>query len=189
MNAITKQLNTIFEPLGFERHKSVWNREVSSFIDVADIQLRKGGDACTLGIGVLDPGVHSIMWGQQPPGFVEQPICTVAVRIGELIDGGDKWWNIKDGSAAEEIGRAVTAYALPFFELMRAREAMRQWLIDAKVAHRRYPPPIINLAILENLLGHAESGCSLLSDLHQKTFAAWQLRAAEVARRLKCHPL
>ncbi|WP_300781038.1 DUF4304 domain-containing protein [Enhydrobacter sp.] len=188
-NAFVTQLDKVFEPLGFKRHKNVWNREVSSFVDVADIQMRKGGDACTLNVGVLDPDIHSTLWGEPRPRFVEQPTCTVAVRIGELIDGRDRWWSINDEGAIEDIGRTATAYALPFLERMHAREAMRQWLIETKVVQRRYLPPIINLAILENLLGDATAGCNLLSYLHQKAVGAWQSRIAEVAKRLNCASL
>lgn len=39
---------------------------------------------------------------------------------------------------------------------------MAQWLIDTKVIKKKYPVPIINLAILKFLLGDLAYSCELL---------------------------
>ena len=75
---------------------------------------------------------------------------------------------------------------LPFLERMHTREGMKQWLIGAEVTRKRYPPPIISLAILESLLGDRARGCELLTELQRKSIRGWGTRAAEVALRLGC---
>ena len=126
------------------------------------------------------------MWGDVPPEFIEQPICTVSTRIGELVDGRDKWWQIGNSGVVDELAEKISAHVLPFLSRMHAREAMRQWLIASDVMKKKYPPPIINLAILESFLGNAARGCAILAELQTASAVAWQARAAEVAKRLHC---
>jgi hypothetical protein len=183
---VTAQLDYLLEPRGFVRKKETWNRRVDSLVDVVDIQISKAGDAVTVNSGVLDTDVHTTFWGSEPPEFIEQPYCTVCARIGELIDGRDKWWPLGNNGTATEMAEKVTAHVLLFLERMHSREAMRQWLIDNEVAKKKYLPPIINLAILKSLQGDVAQGCELLAELQKKSLGAWQKRAAEVAARLHC---
>lgn len=163
-----------------------WNRLVDSFVDVVDLQISKAGDTITVNAGVVDVDVHTILWGRKPPEFVEQPACTVCIRIGELIDGKDMWWRLSDHETVHSVGANVAARVLPFLERMHSRRAMERWLIDTKVETRKYPAPILNLAILKTLLGEARQGCTLIDALQKKSIGAWQTRAIEVADRLRC---
>lgn len=127
-----------------------------------------------------------MFWGREPGEFVEQPMCTVCVRIGELIDRKDKWWEIESSGTAGDVRDHVASHVAPFFERMHNREAMKQWLVDGEVQQKRYPPPIINLAILESFLGNRRQSCTLLNELLKKSTDAWHARVTEVAKRLHC---
>lgn len=69
---------------------------------------------------------------------------------------------------------------------MRSRQEMVQWPTETAVAKKKYPPPIINLAILQGLLGEMAKACDFLAEVQLKTFGAWRIRASEVAERMGC---
>lgn len=176
-------------PLGFIRHKSVWNRRSGGVVDVVDIQVSKGGESVTINAGVLDPDVHEMLWNAPAPATVEEPHCTVGTRIGALIDGiggRDIWWKLADGATCDRLANAAIDHALPFIDRMRSRPAMVQWLTDTGVAGKKYPPPIINLAILRALTGETACACALLDRVRGNAPGGWAERAGEVARRLGC---
>ena len=183
---ITK-LDQLLKPLLFKRRRSTWNRRLNSFVDVIDVQVSKSHDALTVNVGVTDADVYALLWGASLPEFVIQPRCTVCLRIGTLIDDRDRWWLLNSPSTADDMVEDVTRYVLPFFARRHTREALKQWLTDSAVVKKRYPPPIINLAILQNLLGEKVQGCALLAELQNNSSAGdWRIRAGEVAARLHC---
>jgi hypothetical protein len=183
---VTAQLDRLLKPLGFVGDKATWNRRGGSMVDVVDIQTSKAGDATTVNTGVLDADVYTLLWGREPPAFIGQPFCTVGARIGELIDGKDKWWPLDDQDSAAEMAEEVVARVLPFLERIHSRAAMAQWLIDAQVVKKKYPPPIINLAIIKSLQGEVAFGCEVLAELQSKALGDWRERAVDVAKGLRC---
>jgi hypothetical protein len=184
--AVVTRLDRLLTPLGFERQKQTWNRRSGPFVDVVDIQGSKADHAITLNAGVMDPDVHRKCWGTGPPAWVDEPSCTVRTRIGQLMGNKDVWWSPGDGEAVEKIAEAVAAHVLPFLDRMHARGAMEEFLVDAEVLKRKYPPPIVYLAILRNELGDHSGGCAALEELQQKTVGAWRTRISEVSGRLGC---
>jgi len=183
---VIAKLDALLIPLGFARQKFTWNLRSASVVDVVDVQLSKAGDAVTVNAGVLDPEVHVALWGSKPPETVEQPTCTVCARIGELIDGRDKWWQLSEGSTPADVTEAVATHVVPFLARVSTHAGMKQWLLDSAVEKKRYPPPIISLAIIKSLSGEAVEACKLLADLQKKATGAWRTRVAEVAVRLGC---
>src|SRR5690606_42151002 len=59
-----------------------------------------------------------------------------------------------DDQVADKVSKAITDHVLPFVKRMRSRHDMVQWLMDTQVVKTRYPPPIINLAILQRSEEH-----------------------------------
>jgi len=187
--AVVRQFDHLLKPRSFLRQKDVWNRRVQSIVDVIDIQISKVDDSATVNAGVLDREVYTIAWGREPPELIEQPHCTIGVRIGALRDDRlDKWWRLGDDNSVADLVGNVEAHVLPFLEYMHTREAMKQWLIETEVTRKRYPLPIISLAILECLSGDFAQGCKLLAEIQARSRSAggWGTRAAEVAERLGC---
>ena len=184
--AVINKLDDLLKPLGFTRQKTAWNRRSGYVVEVIGVQISKAGDTATINAGVLDTDAHLKLWGSEPPAFVEESACTVGARVGELIDGKDLWWQLNDGQVTDKVSKAITDSVLPFVKRMRSRQGMVQWLTDTQVVKKKYPPPIINLAILQNLLGNSSEGCALLAEVRKKAIGAWGARAAEVAKRLGC---
>jgi hypothetical protein len=184
--AVILRLNELLKPLGFTRQKAVWNRRVGNVVDVIDVQVSKAGDTITVNAGVLDHEVHAKLWGKEAPPFIEEPACTVRARIGELIDSNDRWWSLSKVETATEVAEAVKARVLPFLKCMHTRQAMAEWLVTTQVVRKKYPPPILNLAILKSDLGKNQEACALLADFRGKTVGAWRARFDEVGKRLGC---
>jgi hypothetical protein len=182
---VIQRLDALLKPLGFTREKDTWNRRENEYVDVVDVQISKAGDSITVNAGVLDTRVHDLLWNQSTP-FLNEPACTIGLRIGELMGGKDRWWDLGEEAASEAVVASVESHVLPFLTSMHSREAMEQWLHDAGVTGRRHPPPILALAILMHLSGKSAEACALLSDLRDRTSAAWRERTSEVAARLGC---
>lgn len=180
------KIDNLLKPLGFTQKKTTWNRGSGSVVEVIDAQVSKSGDTMTINAGVIDNGVYQELWGSEPPAFVEEPDCTVRERVGYLIGDKDLWWPLHDDQVGEKIAKAITDDVLPFVTRMRSRQEMVQWLTETQVMRKKYPPPIINLAILQHSLGKAPEACALLAELEKKAIGAWRARVAEVAARLGC---
>jgi hypothetical protein len=184
--AVIARMDEFLKPLGFARHKAIWNRQADSFVDVIDIQTSKAGDTMTINAGVLHPEVHRKCWAAEPPAVIEEPLCTVRVRVGQLLDGKDLWWRIDDVRTLGDVAEKVTAHVLPFLERMHSFEAMEHFLTIAQVTKQKYPPPVIYLAVLKSERGDRIGACALLTEFGKKTVGAWRTRIAEVAGRLGC---
>jgi len=183
---VIARMDELLEPLGFARHKATWNRQSDSFVDVIDVQTSKAGNTMTINAGVLYPEVYKKCWAIEPPAVIEEPSCTVRVRVGELVEGKDLWWCLNVEGIVDDVAEKVTAYVLPFLERMHSLEAMEQFLTTAQVTKRKYPLPVIYLAILKSERGDSTGACVLLTELGKKTVGAWRTRISEVAERLGC---
>lgn len=155
-------------------------------VEVIDLQTSKAGDMLTANAGVLDIEAFSILWATDLPEFVEVPACTVSARIGDLINCKDLWWEADEDKDGDSISAAIAEHVLPFVNRTSSRDGMVQWLEDADVIKRKYPQPIIYLAILQHLQGRKLEACHLLGVLEQKAIGAWRARAKTVAERLGC---
>lgn len=185
--SIINHLDRALSPVGFQRKKATWNRESGQFVDVLDIQISKAKSSVTLNIGVMERDVYAATWGGDSEPFVEAPNCTVHARIGELLDGKDKWWDLQDADAAEvEIVSCVRDHAVPFLERMHSLQEMCNWLVTSGASSRKYPLPLIYLAVLRHRLGEQTEACSMLADLNVRALGAWKSRAKEVSERLGC---
>jgi uncharacterized protein DUF4304 len=183
---LVKHLDSLLVPLGFVRRKAVWNRKVGLLTYAFDIQVSKAGDAITINIGVLDTYVHKTLWDSDPPDIVEPPACTVSIRIGELIDGKDKWWPIDDEKYIQEIPKTVSELVIQFLERMHTLEEMETWLANSKSGISKFPAYRIGLAIIKYRLGKTVEACDLLADLQKHSIGGWRTRASEIAGCLGC---
>lgn len=174
-------VDAVLNEHGFARKKIAWNRRSDGLVDVVDLQVSKSGDSITLNAGVVDRDVRKLLWGPEPRGFFQEPECTVRSRVGELLGDRDVWWPL-DENAAHEIARTLVPHVLPFLERMHDQAEMEAHL-SAEVG-KRYPPPIIYLAILKHRRGEAAEAEALLRGLYERTSEPWQKRIAELSESL-----
>jgi hypothetical protein len=183
VDIILKFLDKSLRPLGFHRTRKLWSRRNSECVELINIQTSKYDDKFTLNFGVLDIFCFETVWCKELPKSIDVPDGTVSARIGELIDNRDKWWELDDPAAAQDVSEHVLRLALPFLESKRSRTEMRDWLVRTEVVKKRYPYPIISLGILEILLDEKEKGCAILSRI---TDGGWGEAASRVADQLSC---
>lgn len=181
-----RAFDALLAPNGFKRRELTWNRRSGRLVDVVDLQISKPGDATTANVGVADPEVYRRCWGEDLEGFVEEPSCTVRARVGELSSGKDLWWPIEQIEGPTKLTGLVENHGLPFIEGMHSRVAMAKYLTNAGVRKRKYPPPIIYLAILNYDLGDKVAACALLDELSKTSIGAWRTRVNQVLLRLEC---
>jgi hypothetical protein len=185
--AFITHVDQVLAPIGFQRAKAIWRRRVTSFVDVIDIQVSKGHGSVTLNAGVLDPEIYTYCWASEAPSRPETPDCTVQARVGELAsDRRDVWWSIDVPSTPTELSEAVTERLIPFVDRMHSRKTMIDWLEERRVVNRRYPPPIIYLAVLRFLSGEPDASCEILRGLYAKSAGPWRERVGEILTQLEC---
>ena len=184
--SIVARLDRELIPKGFLRKQATWNREQDSWVEVIDIQVSKSGDSVTVNAGVLSQSIYAACWGRDADSFVEEPFCTVRARVGQLLDSKDRWWDIRDEHAADEVVDCLDAAILPFVERMRSLLAMRDWLASTGMPSVRSPLPSICFAVLQSRVGDIDDACRVLAELERKALGAWRTRAREVAARIGC---
>jgi hypothetical protein len=189
-SGISKKLDTVLEPLGFQRRRATWNRRVAAgLVDVVDVQVSKNGSSSTVNAGVFHPTCYQQCWPSSLPDFIEEPMCTVRARIGDLIhsaDGRDVWWARGDPAAEDEIVENVRKHVLPFLERMHSNDAMERFLSDAQVTKKFYPPPVIYLATLKYERGDLAGACTVIREFRTKVRGAWKETVADLAARMGC---
>lgn len=185
-SSIIARLDRELAPRGFTRKKATWNRVHGPLVEVVDVQTSKGGDTVTMNFGVLSRPIYFACWGRDAKRFVEEPECTVRVRVGHLIDNKDRWWDVGNTSTADEMVKCLVERALPFLERMQSLEEMRDWLASMDAPSSKYPPSAIYFAVLQSQLGDLNGACTTLTGLERRALGAWKGTAKEVSIRLGC---
>lgn len=119
-----QSLHKVLQPLGFRRKGSDWIRVRGDMWECVNLQTSSVAGV-TANIEMKDLETERIL--QSIP--CEAPIfmSPVSRRIGQLIDGYDKWWK-NDSLGPAELVEAVQAYALPWFEKVRSLgDQAAQW--------------------------------------------------------------
>lgn len=187
ISEIKKQLNLIAARSNFTGRRGVWNRRLQGFIDVLELQFDKNNSSFTLNVGVADTTAYKLCFDKESTEFLEQPMCTVSLRVGDLLDGNDKWWPIDNSVSINDAIEIVKNIILPYYEEMHERAALRQYLLDTKVISKRYPLPMINLAILQALLLERAESQITFDKIMNTPSESWRLRAKEVELRVKTY--
>lgn len=177
-------LNQILRRRGFRRYRSVWNRPISGFVEVVDLSRAKSGDLVTMECGIFEPGLFHDVTGSAPPKIIIPEICAIRARVGELINGRDKWWSEVDIDTQASIDCEQIIF--PFLERVRSYEAIAEYLQQKDVINKRYPLPILYLSSAMARLGDIPQACCILDEISKKTSEAWRLQVVQCAGRIGC---
>lgn len=169
--------------MGFKRRPTTWNRRISDFTDVIDLQLSKSQDRVWVNVGVAEAQAYVSVWGRALPSFVLEGECSVRARLGVLIDGHDSAWMIRDLAAPTDIENKLRTVGLPYLERLHTYEEL-----DEEMASRpgRYPPEVIGHAVIRAKLGDTPGACELLENLIANGPGEWLSRIESVHRQLGC---
>ena len=113
-----KALDELLKPYGFAREKNDWTRIRDGMRETVNLQV-SGVAGVTANLSAYDLETARIV-GEIPS---KAPLFLVftSMRIGQLIDGYDRWWK-KDSKGPTELSEAVRSYGLPYFNRVRTLE-------------------------------------------------------------------
>lgn len=174
---LTFRINEVLQKYQFYGHRTLWNRHFTNSIDVIDLQINKYRDMFTLNVGVADKFVAQACWGLDGTTMMDEPSCTVRVRLGELLHGTDTWWRIADEDGVEEVLSGIKNAAIPFLQFNHDIVHMIESL-EKDPAASRYPPGIIYLALLYYRNGEFDSYKDMLRSM--KLTGAWAKKASQI---------
>lgn len=183
LQVVRTGVTRILAAQGFERIGATWSRGSGDYIDAIDLQRSSFRDEVTLNVGVIDKQIAGRLWG----AGLEEPnpsMGTVQVRLGELVHGRDRWWDIDDDAAIGEMLSAVEREAIPFVDRMHSTEAM----VEALGARaRRSTPDNLYFALLKARSGDLSTACvELDTAIRRSVSAQWTTRFEGFRRELDC---
>lgn len=169
LKPLRDSLHEYLEQCGFRRTGLRWNRDVGEFVDVVTIQRTKSLDAIYVNLGVQDPEIYTRWWGTPPNDVLDEADCTVRTRLGVLVDGHDRVWDLRDPVARDDIKALFAEYGLPFLESMHSRAMMVEYLQP----WRREWPSAVYLALLQASQRDVEAACTTIATFRAKAHASF----------------
>jgi hypothetical protein len=183
---VAKALHGLLGPLGFDRSKATWSRRHGSLVELIELQIDKSGALMSVNAAVVDLDVHATIWGTEPIAAIQEASGTARATLSELSRGQCAFWDLHQELDVTAVAAAVSDHVLPFLARLDSREALAQWLSDAKAMDSRYPLDVLHWAVLQHLLGRRHAACDMLAALRAKKIGAWVQRTADVSQRLGC---
>lgn len=178
---LISKIDEILEKHQFYKRGLIWNRDYPDFVDVIDLQISKSKDRFTVNTGVADKFVIHACWGMDGSDVVEEPSCTVHMRLGELLHGRDVWWDLSDDDDIEAVLSGIQEAAIPFLQLNHSIDHMIKTL-ENDPASKRYPPGVIYLALLYYRNGESDRCKEIFKSL--KLNGAWSQKASDILTAL-----
>lgn len=183
--AFIERINSQLGPLGFSRRGALWNRRIDGIIEVIDIHVSKAGDAITLNTGVFREDIYRIVWEKELHGFVEETLCIIRARVGEIIENHDLWWPIDASQTSNEISSAIGHHVLPFLKKHHECDAMKLFLIEVS-RKRKDTLAGLYLAALVYIEGDASAACNILKQVQEGARGDWRDRAQKLEESFGC---
>lgn len=115
----TKALDRALTPLGFAREDRGWIRQRGEIRDWVDLQKSSIDGSVTVNLFAKNLETERIL--RSIPCEKGLGIRQFGQRIGELIDGRDRWWK-NDPNGPAEVAEAVLHYGVPWLERVRSLE-------------------------------------------------------------------
>ena len=116
----TKALDRALEPLGFARDgKTDWKRVRGEIEDWVNLQKSWIDGGVTVNLFAKNLETERIL--RSIPCDKRLGIISFGQRIGDLIDGRDRWWK-NDPNGPSEVAEAVQVYGIPWFERVQSLE-------------------------------------------------------------------
>jgi hypothetical protein len=175
---------------GYKRHGWFWNKHNEETVDAIDLQKSKTSTrddgSMTVNVGIALPDVYSILWRKESPSFIPEVDCIIRRRISRIINDGsggnlrtkDLWWRFDENTDAEELGGQIAdlivSKAYPWFNRLRSRRAVAEYLRYSKDVFDEMAPSRISLCILDALL-NGEARQDAFEELKAK-FPPWSSR-------------
>lgn len=133
VDEIQRLLKPDLQRLGFRKQARTYNRsEEPGVVQVINFQMGLGSFSgkFTVNVGVAVSEVYESVQQQPFPAFVKEYSCIRRKRLGQLVDGKDRWWDLQGSwwkpsestnSIAQEIKTLFIENAIPYLERFSTR--------------------------------------------------------------------
>lgn len=159
-----KALDDALRPFGFERQGDDWIRVRGDMWECVNRQSSWLGGV-TVNLDMKDLQTEKLFLSIfASSGAIQMP--TIGARIGELIDGYDRWWKKDEPNGPAEMAQAVVEHGLPWFDRVRTlEEQAANWYGRAGALTSRgyHGSSLVGLALTLYRMGEREEACRVLS--------------------------
>ena len=172
-------LDRLLQPLGFRREGNDWTRIRGDMWECIDLQTSAIAGV-TANVAAKDLATERILRGIPCTKPLFMP--PVEVRIGQLIDGYDKWWR-KDPNGPAELVEAVQVYGLTWFDKVRTLEDQAARWYGRGGDRPWRSPSMIRLAVTLYRMGEISEARALFETPAPRTVNPYLLAEARCVER------
>lgn len=162
----TKAIDDVLRPVGFSRQGSNWIRTRGDIEEKVNLQKSWIDGSVTVNLYARDIETDKILKNIDCEEWLG--IIQFGARIGELIDGRDRWWKNNPNGPAE-VAAAVSSHGIPWFDRVRTlEEQIDQWY-GRSVAYPWNKPNLPAFAVTLYRLGMLDEALALFEAPVPKT--------------------
>ena len=178
--------DNVLKPMGFTREGKEWSRRVGTMFEHVDLQVSSIAGT-TANLWSYDTATSELL-KKAIPWKTDVGMVLSAWRIGDLMNGRDRWWK-NDPNGPAELAGALKTHVPPFFEARRSLEDQARFFGRAEP---RWKPGStadrIYLALTLYRMGELEEACAALQNPPRTAPASWLAQAESVRTWLGCAP-
>lgn len=179
-------VDSVLKPMGFTREGKEWSRLVGTVFEHVDLQVSSTAGT-TANLWSYDTATSDLL-KKAIPWKPDVGMVLSAWRIGDLMDGRDRWWK-NDPNGPTELAEALKIHVPPFFEARRALEDQARFF--GRAEPRWFPSGTASrmyLALTLYRMGELEEACAALQNPPRTAPVSWLAQAESVRKWLGCHP-
>jgi hypothetical protein len=165
----TKALDRVLQPFGFLREgkKKDWTRIRGDIWDCVNLQKSWIDGSVTVNLYARDLETDRIL--KSIPCDTTLGVRTEYVRIGQLIDGNDRWWK-NNPNGPTELAEAVRVHGIPWFDRIQSLEDQAElWHYRTATAGPWRRSDLVDLAVTLYRLGALDEALALFDAPAPKT--------------------
>lgn len=170
--------------MGFTRQGKEWVREIGTLVEHVGLQASSIAGT-TANLWSYDTATNDLLKAAMP-WKPDAGMVLSAMRIGQLMDGHDRWWK-NDPNGPTELAEAIKTHAPSFFE---TRRSLQDQALYFGRAEPRWKPGStasrIYLALTLYRMGEMEEARAVLQNPPKTAPASWLAQAESVREWLEC---
>ena len=179
-------IDDVLKPMGFTRQGKEWTRRIGTVVEHVGLQISSIAGT-TANLWSYDAATNDLLKAAIPwKSDVGMVLSTR--RIGQLMNGYDRWWK-NDPNGPAELAEAIKTHAPSFFETRRSLEDQARCFGRADP---RWKPSgtasRIYLALTLYRMGEVAEACAALQNPPKTAPASWLEEAESVRKWLECAP-
>ena len=160
-----KTIDAVLAPLGFRREGDQWTRMRGDIQEKVDLQK---SSIAGVTVNLFAKDLETVRILSSIPCEFPIGIIQIGLRIGQLIDGYDRWWK-NDPDGPRELAELVRVHAVPWFDRVRSLEDQASKWYYRETPGRWKSPNNPALAVTLYRLGELDEALALFDEPVPKT--------------------